>query len=145
MLAIDEDGHWVAAVPIPNSGDSGSVKLKGNGGSDTFNIATDQASTIEDLSSDVLKVASGSGNVTATVTADFTTTAASTNNLSLAGVTLVATDNTKVTLTSTGNNYGYTVTGKSANPDGNGSSVVGSSNVLVVVQYWKRHLCRWSW
>ena len=111
-----------------NSGDSGSVKLKGNGGSDTFNITTDQASTVEDLSgSDVLKVASGSGNVTATVTADFTATAASTNNLSLAGVTLVATDNAKITLTSAGNNYGYTVTGQSANPDGNGSSVVGSA------------------
>ena len=80
---VDKDDSLVggSGADTLNSGDSGSVKLKGNGGSDTFNITTDKASTVEDLSgSDVLKVSSGAGNVTATVTADFTATADSTNN-----------------------------------------------------------------
>ena len=63
--------------------------------------------------------------VTATVTADFTATGDSTNNLSLAGVTLVGSADAKIT-TNAGNVFGYTVTGQAANVDVKGSSVVGS-------------------
>ena len=110
-----------------NSGADGAVVFKGNGGSDTFNITTSKTSTVDDLSgTDILKVASGAGAVTATVTADFTATGDSTNNLSLAGVTLVGSADAKITLTNAGNVFGYTVTGQAANVDVKGSSVVGS-------------------
>ena len=112
-----------------NSGDDGKVDFKGNGGNDTFNITSAKLAQVEDLSgSDILKVASSNtAGTQATVTADFTATAASTNNLSVAGVTLIGTADAKITLTSAGNTYGYTVTGQAANVDGKGSSVVGSS------------------
>jgi Ca2+-binding RTX toxin-like protein len=120
-----------------NTGKQGGLAMKGNGGNDTFNITTDHAlsggATVEDLSgSDILTIASSSGGVTATVTADFTATSASTNNLSVAGAAINASKDAKVTLTSAGNTYGYTVTGQAANVDGKGSSIVGSGKADVI-------------
>jgi Ca2+-binding RTX toxin-like protein len=118
-----------------NTGKDGQVKLKGNGGNDTFNVTSIKATTVEDLSgSDVLKVSSAATlGVTATVTADYTATSASTNDLSLAGVAINGTKDAKITLTSAGNTFGYTVTGQAANSNGKGSSIVGSSKADAIL------------
>jgi Ca2+-binding RTX toxin-like protein len=133
----DDDDSLVggSGADTLNTGKDGEKKLKGNGGNDTFNVTSEKAVTVEDLSgADILKIASSNtAGVTATVTADYTASSASTNDLSVAGAKINGTKNAKITLTAAGNTFGYTVTGQAANSDGKGSSIVGSAKADAIL------------
>jgi Ca2+-binding RTX toxin-like protein len=121
-----------SAADVIKTGVDGSVAMTGGGGNDTFEMTSDENSTITDLGgSDVVTVAVGSGTLTATVKSDFTATSSTVNNTTVGNVTFSATANAKVNLSAASSTVGYTVTAQAAIA-GKGSSLTGSAGADVV-------------